>query len=562
MLAFVAALGCDRKSENSPLTSGEPSEVKKKAKEITENVTSNGPEPIEANICLAAQNRRIPIIMFHDMMVERTKQSLWYDCSVEEFEDILEAIDLEGYTVISLDLLYDHLTKGVEVPEKSIVLTFDDNYQSFYDLAWPILKRYEYPVAMFVHTGFVGKKEGRPKMSWDTLKELVKDELFTVGAHTVNHFLDLKDRDSSTQTDELANSKSDLERELGIEIPYLAYPNGSNSEETQLLARTAGFKMAFTIENFPAEESPNIMAVGRYVHTKWAQLMKDREESVQGAPSEIARYQWDTESPVRYVKGDFAGIPLRLTIGGLPKSVMSDSGREPVKAFVEREGAVAGINGGFFAMAAVQSTDNRMVGPLKTGEMDALVPDEATERWPKILNRPLVIWSDKEFAILPFIPAQMRSDEQFAYFMENYTDTFMAGTWLVRNGAPRLADFQNIFGAKDIQDYRRRAFIGITKEGQFIAGCAVTSVSSERLAFAAAEAGAQEAVLIDSGFSTSLVFDGKVKASGHSSPSDPSRPVPHAIVINGTIDPASNDDEDLKSVDAYPEQKKKRRSRR
>jgi poly-beta-1,6-N-acetyl-D-glucosamine N-deacetylase len=560
MLATMWTLtGCKKDPELTE--KGKKSSTKSDDGEVVP-AEETGPEPTEKNICFRAQNRRVPVLMFHDLVPVRDKTTLWYDCTIEEFEQILTAIDLEGFTVISCDDLYQHLTIGKDVPEKSIVITFDDNYQSFYDYAWPILQRYEYPVAMFVHTGFVGKLEGRPKMSWDTLKELAKSELFTVGAHTINHYLDLKERDTITQQDELVTSKADLERELGIDIPYMAYPNGSNSEETQLLAQQAGYKMAFTIENTAAEESPNIYAVGRYVHTRLMQSILDKDNAILGAPADIFRTKWKEDAPVRYVKGDYDGVPLRMTFGGKPQTAMSQEGREPVKNFVDRLGGVAGINGGFFAMAAIASTDNRMVGPLKTPDMTEIEVDESKERWPKINNRPLVIWSKDEFALLPYIPAQMRVEEQYQYFMKDYTDCFMGGVWLVHNGVPRISELQNAFGASDIQDYRRRAFIGVTAEGEFVAGAAVTSVSSERLARAIAEAGVEEAVLIDSGFSTSLIYDGKVKASGHSSPKDPSRPVPHAIVIMGDLDPSSVDDEDIKSVSqdgGTPRRKRRRR---
>lgn len=534
----------------------------KQAEEVEEVEFERGAVPSETDIVFDAQSQRVPVLMFHDLVQERNKESLWYDCSVEEFEQILTAIDLEGYTVISCDELYEHLTTGKKVPNKSIVLTFDDNYQSFYDLAWPIIQRYNYPVTMFVHTGFVGKKEGRPKMDYDTLKILAKDKLFTVGGHTINHFLDLKDRDAETQRTELEQSKADLELELGKKVEYLAYPNGSNGEDTQMLARGAGYKMAFTIINTPAEESPNLFAVGRYVHTRLSIAMDDAENAEKGAPTEIARYKWKLDAPVTYVKGKFKGVELRMSVGGKPVTAMSQAGREPVKAFVEREEGVAGINGGFFAMAAIQSTDNRMVGPLKTPDMVEVEPDNSAERWEKIVNRPLVIWSPTEFAILPYVPSQMKKNEQYEYFMKGYTDAFMAGVWLVHKGEPREGFYQNFYASKDIQDYRRRAFIGITKGGAFVAGAAVESVSSEKLAQAIAAAKIEEAVLIDSGFSTSLVFDGKIKASGHSSKTEPSRPVPHAIVIKGKIDPNVNDDEDLKSVSNELDTRKIKKKRR
>ena len=444
---------------------------------------------------------------------------------------------------------------------KSQSLTFDDNYQGFYDNAWPILKKHNYPSVMYVHTGFVGNKNGlHPKMTWDTLKELVKDPLFTVGGHTVTHPEDLNMRPADEQEKELKDSKDALESQLGVKIEFLAYPNGSNGVDTQQISRKLGYKMAVTIVNTLAEESPNIMAIGRYVHTRLDKALEDWEKSVTGAPAAVVKIPFKT-TKISYTKGQFAGTELRFVKGGHPKTV-SSAARETVKEFADREGAVAGINGGFFAMAAIASTDNRMVGPLKTPDMATVTPDDSPERWEKIRNRPLVMWNDTEFAILPYQPDSMRDNDQFEYFLPKVTDVLMGGVWLVHEGAARDKEAQNTFAAKDIQDFRRRAWMGITKDGEFIAGAASASLTSARLAEALVEAGVQEAVLLDSGFSTSVVFDGKVKASGHSSADKPSRPIPHAIMIMGEKDPKSVDNEDLKSGSPGGAPRKKRKARK
>ena len=146
----------------------------------------------------------------------------------------------------------------------------------------------------------------------------------------------------------------------------------------------------------------------------------------------------------------------------------------------------------------------------------------------------------------------------------DYTDTFLAGVWLVHGGIAREKDDMNTFASKDIQDPRRRAFLGIMPDGQVVAGASKTGCSSAQLAQAISSAGIQEAVLLDSGFSTSLVYGEKIMASGHSTAETPSRPVPHAIVFKGTLDPAS-EAEALAAVPATkPEAtgKKKNRARR
>ena len=241
-------------------------------------------------IALAAQSARVPVIMYHDIIARRERGSVWFDCSAEEFEAQMARIVELGLTPISVGELQEHLIDGKEIPSRAIVLTFDDNYQGFYDNAWPILKRYGFPAMMFVHTNFVGDKTGiHPKMSWDRLKELEKDPLFTVGGHTVMHYLDLKDRTPDVQRAELELSKKTLENKLGHPVEVLAYPNGSNSTVTRELAKQAGYKMAFTIVNSPAEESPSIFAVGRYVHTRLEKGIEDAERASLNAPAAVSK---------------------------------------------------------------------------------------------------------------------------------------------------------------------------------------------------------------------------------------------------------------------------------
>jgi hypothetical protein len=112
---------------------------------------------------------------------------------------------------------------------------------------------------------------------------------------------------------------------------------------------------------------------------------------------------------------------------------------------------------------------------------------------------------------------------------------------MVHGGIPRTREQTDTFASKDINDARRRAFIGLSSDGKIVLGASKESCSTEQLANAAAAAGVAEAVLLDSGFSTSLVYGEKIMASGHSTASQPSRPVPHAIVLKGTLDPASVD---------------------
>jgi peptidoglycan/xylan/chitin deacetylase (PgdA/CDA1 family) len=509
---------------------------------------------------MKGMSERVPVIMYHDVLAERGRGAQWFDITIDEFRQQMDRIQELGMTPISLDQLYAHLTKGETIPANAIVLTFDDNYQGFYDLAYPLLKERGFPVAMFVHTGFVGNTtQGRPKMSWETLRQLSQDPLVTIGSHTITHPDDITKIDPIKQQEEISQSKSELETQLGKKMDYFAYPNGMNNEDTQALVRASGHKMAFSVHNGPAEESPNIVCVNRYVHTRFEKAVEDRDLALRGGALGVTRMDFNTTAPVKYEEAEYDGIKVGLVSGGTPSTVMSDT-REGVRDFVRRTGAVAGVNGGFFAMAAIASTDNRMVGPWKTPDMPEVLPDSEKFRWDKLRNRPLVMWSAKEFAIVPYQAETMQQPDVFRDFMPDVTDTFLSGVWLVHGGLARERRDMDVFSSKDIQDYRKRAFMGMKSDGTFVVGASMSSVTSEKLAQALATAGLMEAVLLDSGFSTSLVYGESIKAYGHSTPDNPSRPVPHAIVIRGTLDPTTA--ELAKDTGPKPDEERPRRRRR
>jgi peptidoglycan/xylan/chitin deacetylase (PgdA/CDA1 family) len=214
-------------------------------------------------------------LTYHDVVAERTADSLWFDCAEPELKQQLDWMGSHGAHFVSLDQLYAHLTSGARLPSHPVCITFADNYLGFYTYAYPILKTRHIPCAMFVHTGYVGSPIGRPKMDWDQLRQLDREGLVTVASQTVSHPLDLRKLSWSKQLAEMVDSKGTLEQQLGHPVPYVAYPNGKYDVRVEEAARRAGYRMAFTEVLTPAEESANIFAVDRYVHTKWRRAWRD-----------------------------------------------------------------------------------------------------------------------------------------------------------------------------------------------------------------------------------------------------------------------------------------------
>jgi peptidoglycan/xylan/chitin deacetylase (PgdA/CDA1 family) len=214
-------------------------------------------------------------LTFHDVIRTRTSKSLWFDCSVSELTSELDWLRRRGAHFISVRQLYRRLTTGGSLPAHPVCVTFADNYLGFFTYAYPILQRRHIPCAMFVHTGYVGSPIGRPKMNWAQLVELDRHGLVSVESQTVTHPLDLRTMDSNKVQAEMTHSKIDLERHLGHPIQFVAYPNGKFDHRSETAARSAGYLMGFSEVLEPAEASPSIFAVARYVHTKFKRAWAD-----------------------------------------------------------------------------------------------------------------------------------------------------------------------------------------------------------------------------------------------------------------------------------------------
>ncbi|MEN9213162.1 MAG: phosphodiester glycosidase family protein, partial [Thermostichus sp. DG02_4_bins_136] len=115
--------------------------------------------------------------------------------------------------------------------------------------------------------------------------------------------------------------------------------------------------------------------------------------------------------------------------------------------------------------------------------------------------------------------------------MPDVTDLFVAGLWLVKDGQALSQAEIDSFRLSSAAEFRPRAFFGIDDRDQVVIGVTKTHVNAARLAQILPKTGIREAVLLDSGFSTSLLYEGEILATGHAGPNQPSRPVPHAILL-------------------------------
>jgi len=183
----------------------------------------------------------VPILMYHYLGNPSTADDRPYYVSHDTFRGQLSLLRAEGYTTIDLTSLADHLESGRDLPERPVVLTFDDGHYSFYGMAAAELAHTGFTATVFAITGRVGNPG---YCNWDQLNEL-ESAGHRVGSHTHTHPI-LTRLDNASITDELASSRDLLAVKLGHSIDILAYRGGHHDDRVVGLTRAAGYRCAVT----------------------------------------------------------------------------------------------------------------------------------------------------------------------------------------------------------------------------------------------------------------------------------------------------------------------------
>jgi peptidoglycan/xylan/chitin deacetylase (PgdA/CDA1 family) len=463
-----------------------------------------------------ARLARVPVIMYHDVLPEK---EVFFDVTIEEFEADLQFIQENGLTPISLDQLLRHLNSGIPLPEKPILLTFDDGYAGHYEYVFPLLQEYGYPAVFGIYPDKVEGQYGRSTVTWEQLQEMAADPLVTIASHSLTHPNDLRGLEPAQMDQEIIESKRILEAELGIPIEHFVYPVGKYDEEVQRWVTRAGYRSALTMRdgvNLFAGESETLLSIERIGQS---QLEKVAEEAWGGPEVPLFDEGFKFDSPVRLTRMTLEEVPLILISGGRPMTIHADS-RYQVPEIIAGTEAIAAVDGGFFSLRYLDS--NTMIGPVLSQNTGEFVPGNDSENT-LIQNRPLVIITPDTVDFIPFDHTRHNTLEGIQASHPDVTDAFVAAGWLVREGEPQpLESFGALF---DVNAERHRAFWGIDYAGQPVVGVSADRVGSVKLGELLHQAGLRDAVMLDSGASTSLAYQGESLVRYEP------RPVPHVVAL-------------------------------
>ncbi|MEM1369080.1 MAG: polysaccharide deacetylase family protein [Cyanobacteria bacterium P01_H01_bin.15] len=462
-----------------------------------------------------AQAAKVPILMYHDILPEK---EVFFDVTPEELAEHFDAIREAGMTPIDIDWLMAHLRSGRSLPAKPVLITFDDGYKGHFRYVYPLLREYGYPAVFSIYVNKMDLQPGRPGVTWEDLEIMATDPLVTIASHSISHADDLRVLEDDELWEEVVTSKQILEERLGIPIHYFTYPVGRNDERVRAVVEEAGYRAALAMDDYDerfAGQSDSLLALSRFGQSRILEVI---EKAWGGPPPEVADDEFNFSTGVGRQFMDVDGVNLALITGGIPKTIHADS-RYQVEEILENTEAIGAVDGGFFSLKYLDS--NTMIGPVfsQSGEF---IPGYWGEM-SKLKNRPLVLINDEKAIFVPFDREKHNTLDGIQAELPGATDAFVGAAWLVKN---RKAQSKETFGSLfDYDAYRHRAFWGINRAGQPVVGVTRARVDSVRLGKLLEEVGLRDAVMLDSGASTSLVYKGESQV--RYTP----RPVPHVVAL-------------------------------
>ena len=200
------------------------------------------------------EDKGIIVLMYHRFEENKYPST---NTKIADFIKHLNLIKKEQFKFVNPD---DFENSLLGKKDKKILLTIDDGFQSFYDQAWPILKKEKIPFILFVNTREVGT---RGYMGWDQINEISKEKFTHIGNHSYSHeyLVDMNDQDI---IDDINKASSDFKNNLGYNSPFFSYPFGEYSNNFKTIVKDLGFKYAFGQHSGVVDETKDFYELPRF----------------------------------------------------------------------------------------------------------------------------------------------------------------------------------------------------------------------------------------------------------------------------------------------------------
>jgi peptidoglycan/xylan/chitin deacetylase (PgdA/CDA1 family) len=238
----------------------------------------------------------VPIVLYHSVTDRDDGPMRRYTLTPAAFGAHMRWVAEQGFSTLTVSE-YAAARRGERaLPDRPLLVTFDDGYADFLDGAAPVLADHGIRATLYVTTAPVGERRrgtiaGRPMLTWEELRQ-VGDLGVEVGGHGHDHAsLDLLPPREAVR--QVTTCKRLIEERLGAEARSFAYPHGHYSPRVREAVRAAGYSSACAVKNARSHADDDLWALGR--------VMFEREDGVErlraACEGDLYPLSWPGERP-------------------------------------------------------------------------------------------------------------------------------------------------------------------------------------------------------------------------------------------------------------------------
>ena len=188
---------------------------------------------------------------------------------IQDFIEHIKILETNNFHFVNPNNFENELKKNKTT--RKVLLTIDDGFSSFYENAWPILKKKKIPFILFVSTREVGAFN---YMTWDQIREIMKEDFVEIGNHSHTHEYLVEETNDLILSD-IKKSILIFKRELGKNSDFFSYPFGEYSLEFKKIIKSLGFKYAFGQHSGVMDETKDFYELPRYpINEKYGEIKR------------------------------------------------------------------------------------------------------------------------------------------------------------------------------------------------------------------------------------------------------------------------------------------------
>jgi peptidoglycan/xylan/chitin deacetylase (PgdA/CDA1 family) len=192
----------------------------------------------------------IPALCYHNINTSPEKEDE-LRISALHFEQQIKTLYDSGYHTIVPVQLYDYLTKGLPLPSKPVMLTFDDTHETHFSIVAKVLEKYGYKGVFFIMTVCIGKKN---YLKAEQIKMLAESG-HAIEGHTYDH-PSVKIIKANQWGEQVDKPKKQLEAITGKAVEFFAYPFGVWDEQAIIELKNRGIRAAFQLTGKKSSKDP------------------------------------------------------------------------------------------------------------------------------------------------------------------------------------------------------------------------------------------------------------------------------------------------------------------